>query len=298
MMHAIFALALAAAAALTPSSAPPSSPLIEHSSGLPVTEVQIEGHGPYRFIIDTAASSTVILPSLHAALPVTLKKRGGLEVSGAAGKAAVETVAIKELETQGRRFSGLTAFDMPPGPIDALQVHGILGADVLAHAILDIDMAAGQWAIHDEEPVLASSAREHRTAITLDDALAPRVTVWLDGYPIDAVVDTGARATIVNWHAAALLGLNPESEGLRAGGTLKGVSSHATPSSVHTARKLEVAGAVIAKPDFRIADLPVFQTVGLADKPGMILGMDHLGRFRTIIDYKGRELILVAAPGA
>lgn len=288
MMHALCALGLAITAAATPPT-----PLIAHSSGLPITEVKIEGHGPYRFVIDTAASSTVVLPSLHAALPVTLEKRGGQQVNGAAGSADVAMVAIRDLETQGKRFTGLTAFDMPPGPIDTLQVHGILGADVIAHAVLDIDLKGGHWAIRDEIPVLPSSAIQHRASIKLDDARAPRVTVWLDGYPIDAVVDTGARVTVVNWRAAELLGLTPASESLRAGSAVKGVSAHATANSVHTARKLEVGGATIASPEFRIADLPVFKAIGLADKPAMILGIDQLGRFRTIIDYKRGEMILV-----
>ncbi len=295
MMQAIFALALALTGAAAVER--PSTPLMAHDSGLPVTEVTIEGHGPYRFVIDTAASNTVVLPSLHAALPVKLEKKGGLEVNGAAGSAEVATVLIRTLETQGRRFTGLTAFDMPPGPVDALQVHGILGADILAEGILDVDLAQGRWALRDAIPSLPASATKHRAAITLDDALAPRVKVWLDGYPIDAVVDTGARVTIVNWRAASLLGLTRESEGLRAGSAVKGVSGHSSANAVHTARKLEVAGALIERPEFRIADLPVFEVVGLADRPAMILGMDQLGRYRTIVDYKGLELVLIAPAG-
>ena len=296
MMHAICALALALTSAGALAERP-TTPLMVHSSGLPVTEVTIEGHGPYRFVIDTAASSTVVLPSLHAALPVKLEKRGELEVNGAAGSAKVATVAIRTLDTQGRRFTGLTAFDMPAGPVDALRVHGILGADVLAQGVLDVDLAQRRWALRVAMPSLPISAQNHRTAITLDDALAPRVTVWIDSYPIDAVVDTGARATIINWRAASLLGLTPQSEGLRAGSAVKGVSSHASANAVHIARKLEVAGALIERPELRIADLPVFDVVGLADRPAMILGMDQLGRYRTIIDYKGLELVLVAPAG-
>lgn len=294
----MFHLLAFALAASVMSQEPAPAPLIAHSSGLPVAEVRVEGHGPYRFVIDTAASNTVVLPALRNVLPITLERRDGQQVNGASGSAEVPMVGIRQLETQGRQFANLTAFDMPPGPVDALQVHGILGADVIAHAILDIDPQAAAWAIRDTAPVLPEGRVSHRVPITLDNARAPRVTVRIDGVTIEAVVDTGARASIVNWRAASLLGLSPTTEGLRQGSPIKGVSSHATANVLHTARELQIGGASIKAPEFRVADLPVFIVVGLADKPAIILGMDQLKHFRTIIDYRGGEMTLIPATGA
>ena len=59
-------LPLALLAAATPAFAAPMEVL---PSGHPVGEVDIAGAGSKRFIIDTAASRTAILPRLRAAMP-------------------------------------------------------------------------------------------------------------------------------------------------------------------------------------------------------------------------------------
>jgi hypothetical protein len=39
-----------------------------------------------------------------------------------------------------------------------------------------------------------------------------------------------------------------------------------------------------------VADLPVFETFGVAGRPAMILGLDWLDRTRMVIDFLGRKV--------
>lgn len=270
-----------------------AEPLTVLPNGLPVTEVTVDGHGPYRFVIDTAASSTVVLPAFRQVHPVALAAAASPTISGAAGDTRVDLTPLGPLKVAGRVETGVEAFSLPPSPIDDLGVHGILGADVVAGYALEIDGPAGRWALLDRAPDTPS---DHvAVAFTLDEAKAPRLTVLVDGRAIPAVLDTGARGTIMNWHAARLLGAAPADAGLEAAGTARGVSAHGAGLVRRDFGDLAIGEARRAQPTLHIADMPVFEVLGLADGPGMILGMDMLGGGRFVVDYPGRRLILPAA---
>jgi hypothetical protein len=279
---------LAALAAAAPAAA---EPMILLPSGHPVAEVKVDGQGPFRFIIDTAATSTTVLPALRAALPGGLKVAGTQSLSGAAGQTQIETVSLGTIDVGPRSFTGLTAFSLPPSPIDKLQVHGVLGSDILARYALEMDLGNGSWHLHDSAAVAGVDAML-TVPITLDEALTPRLSVRLDGVELPAVLDTGAQGTIINWAAAGLFGLTPGSKGLDKGAAVQGVSAHATASATRRFGKLEAGAARLAEPKIVIADLPIFQVLGIADGPAMILGIDAFASRRIVIDHPGLRLFV------
>ena len=107
---------------------------------------------------------------------------------------------------------------------------------------------------------------------------------------IPAVLDTGARGTILNWAAARKLGLSPEHRSLR--GAAQGATAGATPLAMATLKELQIGEFHRQGPVLNIADLPIFGVLGLGDGPGMILGMDQLGDRRVILDFPGGRLLL------
>ena len=108
---------------------------------------------------------------------------------------------------------------------------------------------------------------------------------------VQAVLDTGARGTIMNWAAAKLLGLTPESPGLATATPVKGVSQHGTQSFAATFGSLAIGEASVARPALRIADLPVFGVLGFRpDEPALILGIDMLADRRFVVDYPAKQL--------
>jgi predicted aspartyl protease len=277
-------LLLAAPAAAAPMAVLPT--------GHPVAEVRIDGHGPYRFVIDTAATNTSVLPRLRAALPDLLKTDGRQDLSGAAGATTIETLTLGRLDVDGRSVSGLKAFSIPPSPVDALEVDGVLGADVIADYAVEMDMKGKSWRMADTVTPAMTQGMHAPVPLTLDDGRAPRLTAIVDGVAIPALLDTGARATIMNWQAARLLGLDPASAGLEAGGTLQGVTEHGTKSLSKVFAELRLGEAKTAAPKIRIADLPVFEVLGMADGPAMIVGIDMLADRRFVIDHPGLRLFI------
>lgn len=265
-------------------------PLVVLPSGHPVAEVRVDGQGPYRFVIDTAASTTNVLPRLVEAIPQSMHRTGAGPVAAASGSTTVELLRLGRFTVAGRTFIDLPAFALPPGPIDKLGVDGVLGADVVSTYALEIDMSGRRWTLTEAPTPASLGGMLPPVPFTLDQQRAPRLTVMLDGRPVFALLDTGARGTIINWAAAEAIGLKPDSPELTAGTPIKGASQHATQSAVKIFETLQIGQAINRAPTIRIADLPVFETVGMAGKPAMILGIDAFAKRRIIIDHPRGQL--------
>ena len=268
-------------------------------SGHPIAEVSLDGSRPLRFVIDTAASSTSILPRLRAAMPGSMAAAGTQNLDGAAGRTRIETLTLGRLTVDGRSFDGLKAFALPPSPVDDLGVDGVLGADVIARFAVEIDMPGRAWRLADAPTPAMLEGMLPPVPIALDEALTPRLTVHLDGTAIPAILDTGAKGSIMNWAAARRLGLAPDSPGLVKASKVKGVTAHGTASVTAVFRELRIGAARKRETSLRIADLPVFAALGFAGgQPAMILGIDMLADRRFVIDHPGRRLFVSAAADA
>ena len=286
MNNRIFLLVLLAAA--TPASAEPMEVL---PSGHPVGEVEIAGAGSKRFIIDTAASRTAILPKLRAAMPALPARPAGQPLNGAAGQTKIDLLTLDSISIDGQTSRQVEAVLLPPSPVDALGVDGVLGTDLFGRYVVEMDMPGRRWDIHGRSSPELVAGLLPAVPFRLDDELTARVEVRIDGVAVQAVLDTGARGTIMNWAAAKLLGLTPDSPGLATATPVKGVSQHGTQSFAATFGSLAIGEASVARPALRIADLPVFGVLGFRpDEPALILGIDMLADRRFVVDYPAKQL--------
>ena len=93
--------------------------------------VEVNGHGPYDFVLDTGASSSTVSRSLMRRL--RLRRTGGTaHVRGVAGAAVVPLVTVNHWTIGGQRLHGrsLPVLDLG-GDFGAGQVSGLLGSDEL-----------------------------------------------------------------------------------------------------------------------------------------------------------------------
>jgi predicted aspartyl protease len=272
-----------------------AEPLQVAADVLPVAEVGLAGKGPYRFILDTGASNTNLLPALRKARPdLPLAKAQG-PLQGANGAAQAQTVSIDRLSYGGQTFRDLNAFVLPPSPIDTLGIDGVIGADTLSGYALEIDMPAKRWSLVVTPTPAMLAGMLTPVPFILDSAKAPRLTVMVDGKPIPALLDTGARATFINWKAAAMLGYSEADPRLTGGGKAMGATnSSASAFKATTTSTLVIGNHRWNETKLRVADLPIFAVVGMADGPALILGMDALSSRRFVVDYPGKRLLIAA----
>ncbi|WP_083720522.1 aspartyl protease family protein [Sphingopyxis sp. QXT-31] len=290
---AAFELPTSVGGTAAPAAAAPTTrqPLEVLPSGHPVVQVSIDGAEPKRFVIDTAASSTTIMPKLRAEMPGLVAKLSDTPLNGAAGRSDVETTVVRQVAVAGHVFNSPELMLLPPGPTDHLGVDGILGADIIADFTVELDMPGGLWRM---TPKLEAGMLEGLSAsvpFVLDDMRAPRLTIRLNGVEVPAILDTGARGTIINWAAAKAIGLTPDSPGLAKASDIKGATNHAMPSVEAPIDALMIGDAMVAGRKVRVADLSIFKVLGFApEQPAVILGIDMFADRRFVIDHPGLRL--------
>ena len=266
------------------STAVPLRPVDQRMS----VEVMINGAGPFRFIVDSGATRTVV--SRRLALLLGLPSAGTVTLHSVGGESQVDTVQIAQLVLSG----------LPPQPITApvleeedLGAAGILGIDALSDKKVVIDLrtdrmtveAAGRFHSSASAPdEIVVIARRRFGQLVLADADAA-------GQKIYAVVDTGSSVTLGNLVLRDKLVRRKRVQAKAidivdvAGHTIQGHYGHINDIRVGPTH---IQDTVIA-----FSDAHAFTRFGLAKKPAMLLGMDILRGFRRVaIDFKNRTVTL------
>ncbi|MEM8599855.1 MAG: aspartyl protease family protein, partial [Bacteroidota bacterium] len=113
-----------------------------------------------------------------------------------------------------------------------------------------------------------------------------RFDATLGGAPVTAIVDTGAGRSVFNTAAAALEGATTDSEGVqRQDEGTRGLGDAVTETYLYTFENFAVEAVRFEPREVRIADLPVFGALGLAEEPAIILGNDVIGQRPVFLLY-------------
>lgn len=203
----IFAVSLLSASHAAASSyRPAATPFELLDDGSLIVSVTIGGTGPYRFVIDTGSSRTVISTRLWQALRRPVIARTVMVTP--AGQDTALVVRLEGVAIGDRMAAGVDAAVMPAERYAAGErVDGLIGQDVLADAIYTIDYRERviEW---------------HRAGDALDGVRLPldvrdqRVLVKLaqhdgDGEPLSLIPDSGSDALVLFAHAKGKLRMTP-----------------------------------------------------------------------------------------
>ncbi len=266
--------------------------LTKNHSGHYLAQVMINGQGPFDFVVDTAASRTVISPALAAqlALPVIPDHMGRIWAAGGAMNALIFQIDSLGL---GGAIWDLGTVPALPGSSEHRGYSGILGLDVLASQSLMLNFETRELSFIDRKNAakLRRNRDWHQFRAQRNFAGFLSVILRIDGHRVKAIIDSGARQSIGN----SLLGpylddlgafdiINPDQ-------FITGLGLPKLPAQIGIAspaklRKLRWEDAPIL-----VADLDVFNTLQLADEPALILGLDFLqGTSAVVLDFANEKL--------
>ena len=277
--------------AQAPEAAAPAAVTFERGiHGHVLVPVSAGGHASL-FLLDTGASADLVTPAFAKTLG--LESKGSAESVGAGGSAgAVSVVVLPESRVGTERFAAhevaVQEFD-PEEP----RVGGVLGRTFLVQHDTQIDLVRGQLRLFPAgtartRPDLAPPGYAHVPFTDVGDLACVRVR--LDGgEPVPAIVDFGATQSIVNREAASLVGVVPPKTG--GGSVAVGADGRNIPVGIHVFRSLAVGDVTVATPTLVVADLPVFEQLGLTG-PAVIVGLDVLGGRVVVLDYAEHEVVL------
>jgi predicted aspartyl protease len=169
--------------------------------GSVVVPVTIGGTGPYRFVIDTGSSRTVISTRLFRSLNRPALARTLLLTP--AGDRVTSLVPLDQLAIAGRPIGNVMAAVLPQDRDAGGRIDGLIGQDVLANEIYSLDYRRRVIVWHAEGDVLEGErivviARNNRLLVRLPQRAH-------DSHPIELIPDSGAAGVVVFAHAAGKL---------------------------------------------------------------------------------------------
>ncbi len=266
--------------------------------GMIVTSVMIDGHGPFRFMLDTGATRTVLAASTVAKLGLQINPADKILVRGVSGVTTVPVVHVSSVVSGALQLHDLVA-PVLSGPVFN-GVDGILGMDGLAGMKLTADF------VRDQVVISPSPAASRATAGSGAAAGAPLVATLqgqfvsqrlllvrgrIDGVETAAVIDTGATHSLGN---AALLALLERGHAAALPTAKDGVVDATDTTENGSSQRIanmRLGSTSISNLHVIFGDYSVFKAWGLQDKPALLLGMDVLGSVADFsIDYGRAEL--------
>jgi predicted aspartyl protease len=264
-------------------AAPATIPATFSASNRMLIPVRIGGEGPFAFILDTAAESSVIaqdvaerlgLPSLGSAMLVSL------------------TAAREVARVEARDVSYL------PGASHTLRPLLLKGANIETAGILGIDALRGQRVVLDFEgnAMTVEPAQIRARPIGSDEIIVPGrrrlgqlilADCSIDGAPVDVIVDSGTQVSIGNY--ALRQQLITRRYALREI-TLLSVTGEKQPAEYTKADRLIIGNAEFVGMPIAFAEAYLFARLKLTRRPAMLLGMDALQMFaRVALDFQNSE---------
>ncbi len=280
------AAALAAMLAATPAAA--QVPIEIAASGH--ATVPVEGpFGRRQFVFDTGAEGTAVYADFAAL--AGLKQEGTETLQGQTGTSDVAMVILPSVKLDGVGKQGLTAVRLDRRA-DGVPLAGIVGIDLFGDRLVDFNFPARRLALRPSGTLLAGVTSKPLRAVPTVGGLLT-VPVRIGRVEAVAVIDTGARKTRINWTLGRLLGIDRAT--VAKGDIIHGATNQAVKTGAGTVSDVWLGARRLTSVPVLVADLPVFEAFGVADRPAIILGLDWLVETRLIIDFPARKIWFEAA---
>ena len=311
ILNKLLALAMcAAAAAPVPvysaepaSSAAPLAPLASLSDvdqdrsftaptrrdniGRIVAPVLINGAGPFRFVVDTGATHSVMSTALAQRLKLPTVPQGDVMLSGVTGSGSFATVEVDQMQT-----GDLTLQKRRMPVMDTLMegADGVLGMQGLEDKRIVVDFRRDRIQILDSR---GGYVRSGYVIVPVEFGFGRLLLAdaYIGGIRVKAIIDTGAERTLGNNALRDALGVetgifySPQTTGIQ------GVTAQIQNGDMAIAPRIQVGTLRLNQVGVTFGDMHVFDVWGFREQPALLLGMDVLGVLDSLVIDYGRKQI-------
>ena len=247
-------------------------------------DVRVNGRGPYQFVVDSGADSSVV--GLRIARDLQLPLGTPTVLHATTDSARVDRVRVAELQLGTSTISDL---ELPALRESDLGGEGMIGIDALVHQRLMMDFEKRTIKAEDaSQPAkyrageIVVTARRRRGQLILTEVRAA-------GLPVEAVIDTGSEITIGNLKLRDKLIRGNRKKFVNVAAT--GVTGVTMNLQVARVDELKVGSITLRNVPIAFADLPPFTVFGLNKQPSLLLGTDLLENFRRVsLDFRSRKV--------
>jgi len=256
--------------------------------------VEVNGEGPFEFILDTGAGTSLLSSELGQKLGI--KILGSKEGQGAGGAVSVSLATVRSLAVASAKLDNVDVglVDLSHiGLTIGAKIEGDLGYNFLKHFRITVDYRKEEIRFDDSKGLEFAGKPAAITEIALRLAGPAQPLILADVCangrgPFQFAIDTGTSTTAITPELAKQLGVVSSPIGAVATGRAQvDVTAGVLPS-------FQVGAA-------RIADLPVIVAdffAGLSQALGVkldgIVGYNFLSNYKIALDYPNETLSLFA----
>lgn len=250
-----------------PSAVSKVSALTRDTRGRPTIDAEINGKGPFRMVVDTAAQTSLVTPMLVDDLG--LPAIGEMGIGGVAGQQQARLYGVDRFKTSLFDVADVGMLALPNATVT--EARGIVGMEMFTQDRVVFDNAANRLTIEPSgepaEGFIAVAGRRSESGLL-------EVPVEIDGVTFNALVDTGASVSVASGGALSALGWAETDPRLAPAGAIRGATQHGTTVLKGVVGHLKVGPA-------NLRDVPLIFVAGEtgADHngaPSLILGSDLL----------------------
>jgi predicted aspartyl protease len=259
-----------------------------------IAPVMINGRGPFRFMLDTGATHTVLAESTLAKLDRITDPDTHVPISGITGSELASTVHIDSLDAGDLHFRDL---DLPVLKGAVLEgIDGILGMDGFDGMKWSADFMRDRFTLSHS---LAERAGLSYSVIPVEfvSERLLMIDARVGHVPVKAIIDTGGPRTIGN--QALLTALVKGHQGLLQSfeTSVVDATDMSQPGTMGRVPLFKLGAATIENLDVTFGDFEIFRDWGLENEPALLIGMDVLGTLADLsVDYRRKEVELLPRP--
>jgi len=242
--------------------------------------VEINGNGPFRFLVDSGADRSVI--SVTLARRLNLPASETVRLNDVAGAADVSTFLVDTLKVGDADTFAVSA---PGLPEQYLGAQGIVGVDALADRRIMMDFQDNTITLEDatvpekaEPGEIVVVGHRHHGQLILTEVRVGKLNVY-------ALIDTGSDMTIGNFSLLEKVA-GSRHPPTQVAIVLNSVTGRSAPAISILLPRIEIGGLQINNMPVAFADVAPFASFGLTDRPALLLGTDALkGLKRMSLDF-------------
>jgi predicted aspartyl protease len=279
------------AATLSPSSAKVKFRLAGGEQSLILLPVHVNERGPFDFILDTGAGTSLLTPELAKQLDVKIV--GSKEGQSAGGKVAVSLAKAASLAVGDARIDNvdLGIVDLAHvGKTIGAKIDGDLGYNFLKYFRVTINYRDCEIRFDDPKRV-ESFGRSAKAEVPIRLASTAKPLLLIDVHlngrgPFQFAIDTGTSTTAITPQLANELGILSSPIGP---GTTAGAQVNVRAGNIES---FQLGGAKIDNMTVVVADFFEMLSAAIGAKLDGIVGYNFLRNYKVAIDYPGETLTL------
>jgi predicted aspartyl protease len=278
-------------ATLSPKSAKVKFRLAGGAQPLILLPTRVNGAGPFDFILDTGAGTSLL--SAELAQQLNIKILGTKEGQSAGGKVSVSLAKVESLALGQAKIEDVEVGVVDLGHIAktiGTRIDGDVGYNFLKHFRVTIDYESGEIRFDDPKRI-ENFGGPSKAEIPMRLASPAKPLVLVDVYangrgPFQFAIDTGTSTTAIAPEVAQQLGIDGSPIGpLTTGGSQVNVTAG-------NLKSFQVGGARIDDLVVVVADFFAMLSQAVGAKLDGIVGYNFLRNFRVVMDYPSEKFRL------